>query len=505
MDESRAGRLGWLLAGPLLAAAIMIFVDLVPGKPEVTRMAGVVVWMAIWWVTEPVHLAATAFVPIVAYPLLGLMPAKAVAPVYLDQISFLFIGAFIVALAMEKWGLHTRFALQTVLVFGSSPRRLLLGFLLSTGFLSMWMSNTAATMVMLPPVVAVLKKLEERHGVERLQPLAVALYLSIAYAASIGGIGTLIGTPTNLVFVRLLHLLYPQAPELSFLRWMLLAAPIALVMLLACWGVLTTLYLRKLDVGPVDRASFREEYRQLGPPSYEQKAVLIIAEVMALLWVFRSDIDLGFIKLLGWTSLPFLKSAMIDDSTVAMLAALALFIIPSRQRRGEALMTWRDANKLPWGIVMLFGGGFVLAKGFQATGLDVWCGDSLAHLGRLTPLVLALTICLLLVFLTEFTANTSTVELVLPILAAVALTLQVNPLFMMVPATICASLGFMMPAGTAPNAIVFGTGRLTVRQMVRSGILLNLTGALATTVAVLTWGRHLFGGDLLQFPPWAVR
>ncbi|MBI2302830.1 MAG: SLC13/DASS family transporter [Armatimonadetes bacterium] len=501
--ESQSRRRLWFWLGPAVAVLLCLCVDIRPGQPQVTQMAAVAAWMAIWWLSEAVELAVTALLPLVLFPFLGLLSHKDVGLLYLDHNRFLFIGSFVVALALERVGLHQRIALQTVLLFGASPRRLLLGFLLATGFLSFWMANTAATMIMIPPVLAVLGKLEENHSKEELKPLGVALLLAVAYAASIGGVGTLIGTPTNLVLVRTLHKVYPAAPELSFVRWMLLAAPLSAVMLLAAWGVLSFLYLRRVHVGAVDRQQFREEYHQLGPPTYDQKVVLVVAELMAFMWIFRADVDLGSITVGGWSGVLGPKADFLGDSTVAMLAALVLLLVPSRARPGRTIMTWGDLRDLPWGIVLLLGGGLALASGFQKSGLSDWCGETLQHLGRPSPFHLAMIVCFLLVFLTEFTANTSTVELVLPILAALAAKLHYNPLFLMVPATICASMGFMMPAGTPPNAIVFSTGRVSVWQMATTGILLNITGAVLTTVAILTWGRHVLGADLLLYPPWA--
>ncbi len=504
MEEAAAGpgRRIWLWLAPLIAVLFGLAFDLDPNRREATRMAAMALWMALWWVTEAVPLAVTALLPLALFPLVGVMGMKELAPAYFDQISFLFIGGYVVALAMEKWGLHQRFALQTVIVFGATPSRLLLGFLLGTAFLSMWISTTAATMVMLPPVLAVVAKLEQHHDPKHVHPLAVALLLAIAYAASIGGVATLIGTPTNLVFVRLFQGSFPDAPPLSFLRWLLLAGPLALIMLLITWGVLSFLFLRRCPLGHMDREQFREEYRALGPATYEQKVVLIVAEVMVFLWLFRSDINVGPFIIKGWTSLPFLNAKMIEDGTIAMLAALALLLIPSRRDRGQAVMGWQDAVKLPWGIVLLFGGGYALAKGFQVSGLAAWCGSQLQHLGPVSAFTMTLVVCLSLVFITEFTANTSTVEMVLPVLITAAVALQVNPLFLMVPATLCASFGFMLPAGTPPNAIVFATGRLSVWQMARTGLLLNVTGAVLATVAILTWGRFALGTDLLVVPPW---
>ncbi|MBI5832204.1 MAG: SLC13/DASS family transporter [Armatimonadetes bacterium] len=491
----------WLLLGPLAMLAVLACCDLQHGKPEVTRMAAMTLWMAIWWVAEPVPLAVTALLPIATFPFLGILSSKDLGPVYMDQVSFLFIGGFLVALAMERWGLNQRVALQTAAAFGGTPARLLLGFLLATGGQSMWMSNTAAALVMMPPVMAVILRLEARDGADAVRPLAVALLLAVAYGASIGGVGTLVGTPTNLVFVRQMHIAFPKAPAISFLGWMKIGVPLVAIMLLAAWGVLWFLYLRRVKVQPLTRAELGEEIKGLGAPTFEQKVIVVLAVLMVAMWVFREDVDLGGFTLLGWTHR--LKSAkLVGDSTVAMIGALLLFLIPSRSERGRCLLTWEDAQRLPWDIVMLFGGGFALAKGFQSSGLDKWCGHQLSSLGTYSPLTIALAVCLALVFITEFTANTSTVEMVLPVLAAVAAAIRVNPLFLLVPATICASFGFMLPAGTPPNALVFSARRMSVVQMARTGFLLNVLGAVLATLAVLTWGRYALGGDLLAWPAW---
>lgn len=493
----------WLAAGPVAALLVMACCDLQPGKPSVTRMAGMSVWMALWWIAEPVPLAVTALLPLALFPLLKLVGSSDLAPVYLDQVSFLFIGGFLVALAMERWGLNQRLALRTLLAFGGTPARIVLGFLAGTAFISMWMSNTAAALVMLTPAVAVVERLEARDGAERVRPLSVALLLAVAYGASIGGVGTLVGTPTNLVFVRQMKLFFPQAPEISFLGWLRVGVPLVVLMTLLGWGLLWFLFLRKLSLEPLEHRVLHEQYTELGEATYEQKTIMVLATVMVMAWIFRADIDFGLFKLRGWSSARWFEPKLIGDSAVAMLGALGLLLWPSRSERGRPLLTWAEAEKLPWGIVILFGGGFALAKGFTTSGLDKWCGAQLSGWSHVSPLTMALVVSLALVFITEFTANTSTVEMVLPVLAAASVALQVNPLFLLLPATICASFGFMLPAGTPPNAMVFASGRVTVAQMARTGFLLNLSGAVLSTVAVLTWGRFALGGDLLRMPVWA--
>ena len=494
-----------LFAGPAAFLVILLFLDLVPGEPVVTRMAAVAVWMAVWWITEAVPLAATALLPVPLYPLLSIMPGKQVAPVYFNSVIFLFLGGFIIALAMERWNLHKRIALHIVMLVGVSSSRLVLGFMLATAFMSMWISNTATTMMMVPIALAVVLKLEElAEGEQRGRSrFAVGLLLAIAYAASIGGIATLVGTPPNLSFVRIFALTFEGAPEISFAQWLLFALPLTVVMLAVAWLLLTRMYRSSPGGQSIGRTVFREELRALGPISRPEIGVLIIFVLTAVLWLTRSDLTIGQVQLTGWASALGLKG-FVDDGTVAIALALMLFLIPSGKGTGERLMNWVEARKLPWGIVLLFGGGFALASGFKESGLSIWCGERLAGLAGLSPVLLVLSIALIITFLTELTSNTATTEMILPIMAATAVSIGVNPLLLMVPATLSASCAFMLPVATPPNAIVFGSDRITIRDMARTGLVLNLVGAVLITIAMLTLGRWVLGIDLSVMPDWAV-
>lgn len=495
---------GWLLIAPALAVAFILLCDLSPGHREVTLMAGVAIWMALWWITEVVPLAVTALLPVALYPCLGLMSSQDVAPLYMDRIIMLFIGGFMVALAIEKWGLHKRIALRTILAVGCTPSRLLLGVMVATGFLSMWLSNTATAMMMLPIVMAVMAKLDERLDRPASDQVGAALLLGVAYAASIGGVATVIGTPPNVSLLRILHATFPDAPDISFARWLFFAFPISVAMLVCAWALLRRLH-GLGDVGQVtERQVFVDELRALGPPGYQERAVAVVGVILALLWIFRADIELGTVVIPGWERLPWLQPELLHDSTIGILMGLVLFILPARNEQREGLLTWQDATRLPWDVVILIGGGFALAKGFQDTGLSTWCGERLATLGDVSPLVLLLVVCGLMTFLTELTSNTATAEMALPILAAAAIAMQVNPLLLMIPATLNASFAFMLPVATPPNAIVFGTGRLKVRQMARAGIWLNFAGVAIVALVVEVWGGRVLGMDLLHLPAWAA-
>ena len=476
-------------AGPLAALLVILLVDLDPEKPAITYTAAVALWMVIWWLTEAVPLAVTALLPVVAFPILKIMPGREVAGLYFNNVIFLFLGGFIVALAMERWQLHRRLALTIIAALGSSHRRLLLGFMVATAFLSMWISNTATTMMMVPIALGALARLEASEN-NQSPRLAVALLLGIAYAASIGGIATLIGTPPNLAFARIYAITFPEAPEISFTGWFTFAFPLSLIFLALAWGGLSTWVSWRRPAAEIDRKLFADELAGLGPMSREERLVLVHFAALALLWLTRGDVNLGSITVRGWGSLLGL-SGYVDDGTVAVAVAVSLFLFPSDRSPSGRLMDWRTAKALPWHIVLLFGGGFALARGFAASGLSQWVGGNLAGLSHYPPILIVATLCLAVTFLTELTSNTATAELLLPVLAAVAVSIDIHPLMLMVPATISASCAFMMPVATPPNAIVFGTDRLTISQMARMGIMLNLTGVVLITAALFLLGGVL--------------
>jgi len=480
-----------LFIGPAVSVLILLFADLDPARPEVAKMAAVAFLMAIWWITEAVPLAATALLPIALYPFLGIMPGKQLAPLYINHIIFLFVGGFIVALAMQKWNLHKRIALRIILFIGVSPRRILFGFMAASYFLSMWISNTATAMMMMPIAIAIIAKLDETMEAPQARKISVALLLGVAYSASIGGFATLIGTPPNLSFARIYSIYFPAAPEITFSGWFAFALPLSLSLFIVVWGLLTLLLCSSKDGILVERRLLEDEYKKLGAPVFEEKIVLALFSMMALLWLTRSGISIGAHEIPGWASLLNMPD-YIDDGTVAIAVALLLFVTPSKRSSSGRVMDWESAVKLPWGIVLLFGGGFALAGGFKSSGLDRWIGGQMTGLAGMDPLLLVAIICLTVTFLTEVTSNTATTEMLLPVLAGLSVSIDLNPLLLMVPATLSASCAFMLPVATPPNAIIFGTGRVKIHEMARVGVMINLIGVALISMYVYAVGERFF-------------
>ena len=482
---------------------VLFFGNLEPGKPEITRTAAVAVLMAVWWISEALPLAVTALVPLVAFPMLGVIDGSEISESYINHIIFLFIGGFVMALAMERWGLHKRIALHILKWVGVSPGRILLGFMLATSVLSMWISNTATTMMMIPIVSSIIFELEKNIGKQKISKYSLGLLLGIAYSASIGGNATLVGTPTNLICVRMLSVLYPSAPEISFGQWFMFAMPITLVMFIAAFLLLYLLFRPKEKWNNLSADTFKIQLKQLGETSYEEKVVFVLFLVLAFLWITRSGISSDGFSIPGWASL-FQNPKYINDGTTAILISLLLFLWPSKNEIGERIMNWETAHGLPWNIVLLFGGGFALAKGFETSGLALWFGEQLAWGDQIPSIVFVLAIVAMMSFLTELTSNTATTEMILPILAGLSTTIEINPLLLMIPATLAASLAFMLPVATPPNAIVFGTNRIEIKDMVKTGILLNIAGILVATLVMYFWGTLVFDIDVSVFPDWAI-
>lgn len=488
IERKTAPRVGAIL-GPLLFFGINLF-DLDPGNPAATRMASVAALMAVWWVTETIPLFATALLPIVLYPALGILSGKETAPIYVNSLIFLFIGGFLIALAMERWNLHRRIALFVITTIGGGPARVVLGFMLSTAFLSMWISNTATAVMMMPIGLAILIKMEAEFGAERSRKFGTALMLGIAYAASVGGASTLVGTPPNLSFARIYEISFPEARSIGFGEWMIVGVPVAAIMLTLIWVLLTRVFFRSPDDLRIDRGILHREREALGPVTFEEGVVLGVFVTTALLWVFRKPLMLGIVTVPGWSAwLPY--PDLIDDGTVALGMALVLFLIPARRQRGSVAGP-EIITRLPWHIILLFGGGFALASGFKVTGLSDLIGQQFEGFASVPPLVMMLCICLGLTFLTELTSNLATTEMILPILASIAIATGIHPLLVMVPATLSASCAFMMPVATPPNAIVFGSERIRIPDMVRVGFWLNLCGAVVISLVFYLFGLEVF-------------
>jgi sodium-dependent dicarboxylate transporter 2/3/5 len=462
-----------LITGLILFLFVFLFTDLDPDRPLVSPTLAVALLMASWWITEAIPLAVTALIPLVLFPVLGIVPGKEIAPSYMNHIIFVYLGGFMVALAMEKWNLHKRIALKVMTWVGLGPGRILFGFMLATAFLSMWISNTAATLMMLPIIISIIGQLESSIPGKSIKKYATGVLLGVAYSASVGGITTLVGSPTNLVYPQQMEALFPDIPVITFTEWMAFAAPIAITMFALVFGVIYLFFVpRKKFVG-LEEGHFLREYRALGKASYEEKAVLILFVSLAALWTFRSGIHFDKFTIPGWGSL-FKNSPYINDATAAIFIAILLFIIPSSKKDGTKLMDWKTAHRLPWDIVLLFGGGFALASGFQSSGLAIWMGEQLSWTSTAGPYVVLLAILTLMIFLTELTSNVASIQMLLPVFAALAISSATNPILLMFPATLASSMAFMLPTATPPNAIVFGSHRIEIKTMVRTGLLLNV-------------------------------
>ena len=541
----------WL--GPLVFILVLLFVDLDSGNPLVTRMAAVILLMAIWWITEAIPLSATALLPIVLFPLLGimrgrLMPAANqidfetaslrnglspsdldiiypnVAGQYMDWIILLFLGGFIIATAVEKWALHKRIALHILKLIGGQPHRLVLGFMVATGFLSMWLSNTSTALMMMPMGMSLILLYEELNREaaakgaiidKRAENFPLTLLLGIAYSASIGGFATLIGTPPNGVLVTQMPQLFPEAPEITFASWMVFALPMSAAYMLIAWFVLTRFVFPLPATTPFSGRDFiRDEIAKLGVMSSEEKRVTFVFVSAALLWMTRKERLFGAdVDIFGWSHyldsfLGYMGAEpvgyMIDDGTVSIAMALLLFIIPASKKVGGRLMDWEDAKKVPWGILLLFGGGLALAKGFTTSGLGSFIAGQLQSLlGDASPLVIVMSTVGFITGLTEVTSNTATISLSLPIMASLSQAIGVHPLLLLIPTTLAASCAFMLPVSTPPNAIVYGSGRVPIMKMVVAGVWLDIISVFLLTLFVYTLG-HLAFGVLGPFPDWAA-
>jgi sodium-dependent dicarboxylate transporter 2/3/5 len=466
------------LAGPLSAISISYGLD-IAGYPHAPAMLGIATWMAIWWISECVPIAFTAMIPLFAFPLTGIVDAKIIAPRYVNSIIFLFIGGFLIAQALERTGLHKRLALALLSKLHAGPLQLAIGFSLATACLSMWISNTATTMLMVTIAVPLLARLSEERGAEVMQPVTVAFLLTIAYSANIGGMGTPVGTAPNLVFLETINATSPNMAP-SFLQWMMLGIPMVIAGLLVLFFFMRP-RLSRVSWEKSDTAILQQDRSALGPMRREEKIVGWVLGLTALAWMSRQGIQTETFDLPGWSS--FLPYKGVDDGTVAIFGAAWLFLL--RGGDGRAVLGGNAFNKLPWDIVMLLGGGFALAYGMQHSGASLWLGGQMNFLTGLPLPLMMLGIALAMSFLTEVTSNTAITQVMLPILAAAALSNQMDLLMILLPATLSASCAFMLPVATPPNAIVFGTHQLPMKDMIRTGIRLNLT--MAVIVASMVW------------------
>lgn len=471
-----------LFGGPALALAMGVLPP--PGSlpDEGWRTAGIAAWMALWWLTEAVAIPVTALLPLVAFPAAGVLDMTDAAAPYASELIFLFMGGFMLAAAMEHHGLHRRIALGIVAAVGTGPNRIVLGFMLATAFLSMWISNTATAAMMLPIGVAVAGLFGARptddDGADGPDALGVSLMLGIAYASSIGGVATLIGTPPNAVLAGAASELL--GVDIGFGRWMLVGVPVAAIMLPLTWLLLVTVLHPPGELRG-DAATLLERERSgLGPRSRGETLVGAVFAGAALAWILRAP------KVIGEVTVPGISTFLpeVRDSTIAMAAALLLFLLPLDLRKGRFVLEWSVARKIPWGVLVLFGGGLSLARAMDRSGLAAWIGGGVEGLAGVPPTVVFLIVAVLFVFLTEVTSNTATATMAMPIMAGAAMGLGRPELPFMVTAALAASMAFMLPVATPPNAIVFGSGLLSIRQMARAGLWLNILSIAVVTLAV---------------------
>lgn len=481
----------FLISGPLLFLAMQFFSPPAGMSESAYSLLSITLWMALWWVTESVPIAITALLPIILFPMTGAVDLQTTTASYGHKYIFLYMGGFMLAIAIEKWNLHKRIALNIIKIIGTNISKIILGFMVATAFLSMWISNTATAVMMLPIAMSIVAQLQDNPNTEKNENLIFgkALMLSIAYSASIGGMATLIGTPPNLVFAGYVEETY--GIEITFLQWLKFGVPIAIPLLVIAWLYLTKFAFKfKQKEFPGGKEEINRLLVLIGPMKREEKLVSSIFVLTAFCWITRSFILQEFF--------PF-----IDDTIIAMTAGVLLFVVPTSDFK-KRLITWEDAVKLPWGIILLFGGGMALAAGFQITGLASWLGAQMSIFQGLSVLVLVFVIITLVNFFTEFTSNLATTAMLLPILAPIAISLNMNPYMLMVACTIAASCAFMMPVATPPNAVVFGSGYLRIPDMIKSGIWMNIISILFLTLMVYYFLPIIWDFNLTDFSQFTI-
>ena len=468
-----------LFLGPLSFVLILFFFNPEGLNPQANAVLASTAWVSIWWITEVIPIAVTSLLPIILFPLSGAMELSSTTASFGHKYIFLYMGGFIIAIAIEKWNLHKRIALNIIYLVGSNIKRIILGFMLATAFLSMWISNTATSVMMLPIGLAVINEFNTRlSNKDQDNSFGKALMLSIAYSASIGGVATLVGTPPNIVFAGVVLETYNY--EITFFNWMIFGLPVSLFLLFICWKYLTNFaFSFKNTEFPGGREEILKLKQELGPISYEEKMVGLIFALTAFCWITRSFFIQKFIP-------------GIDDTIIAIFFGIILFLISTRSK-DRKLINWNEAVKMPWGVILLFGGGMALAKAFEVSGLAIWLAEQMIALKGLNLFIILIFLITAVNFLTEITSNLATTAMLLPVLASIAVLLEVHPFIIMTGATVAASCAFMLPAATPPNAVVFGSGYLRIPDMVKAGILMNLFSIIFVALMVfyilpILWG-----------------
>lgn len=460
-----------LVLGPLVFVIILLFFNPEGLSTQAKAVLACAAWIAIWWITEATSIAVTALLPIVLFPLSGGLSLREATTSYGHKYIFLFIGGFILSIAIEKWSLHKRIALSIIKIVGTNVTQIILGFMVATAFLSMWISNTATAVMILPVGMAIVAQLKDNPDTieDENQIFGKALMLAIAYSASIGGMATLIGTPPNLVLAGVVQETY--GTEITFAQWFAFGFPISILFLFLCWLYLTKIAFKfKQKTFPGGKEEIESRLKKLGKISFEEKTILAVFILTALAWITRSFFIKQFVP-------------AIDDTIIAITSAVILFLLPAKEK-GKTLLTWEDTINLPWGILLLFGGGMALASGFEKSGLAVWIGSQMTALETVPLIVLLLILITAVNFLTEITSNLATTAMLLPVLVSLAAAIGVHPYFLLVGATVAASCAFMLPVATPPNAVVFGSGLLKIEDMVKKGIWLNIASIILLTLIV---------------------
>ncbi|MEJ8574832.1 DASS family sodium-coupled anion symporter [Microbaculum marinum] len=481
-SATQAARRVGLLAGPALAVAMGAAGSPPDLDPAAWNAAAVAILMAVWWMTEAVPLPVTALLPLVLFPLLGVTSIEETAASYANPLIFLFLGGFIIARAMARWQLHRRLAWQVLRVGGSGPTAVVAGVMAVTAFLSMWVSNTATAMVMLPIGQSLAASFAERPDVSRAQDTAFssALLLGIAYAATIGGMGTLIGTPPNALFAGFLHESY--GIEIGFADWMLIGIPIVAVLLPLAWMILTRIAFQVPRLAGHSQESLAGPADPPGPMSREERMVAAIMVLVAACWLLRPVIE------------AVVPGLPVSDAGIAIAGAILMFALPVRLARPGFLLDWSDMKELRWDVLILFGGGLALAAAISGTGLSTWIGALVVDLEALPTWLMILLVMAIVVYLGELASNTAMAAVFLPVAGAAAVAMGDSPLMLALPVALAASLGFMLPVATPPNAIVFGSGSVGMPQMLRAGAILDVVAIIAVAALALTLGQAMFPG-----------
>ncbi len=485
-----------LLSG-FLVFFILISVPVPDGlSPDAMKAAAVTLLMAIWWITEAIPIYMTAFAPLIFFPMLGILTASQTAENYGHNYVLMLLAGFFIAKAIEAQNLHKRIALIIIRKLGTSRKRIIVGFMIATALLSMWIANVAVTLLMLPIALAVVSK--EEHTKNPSKTFGTALMLAIAYAASVGGTATLIGTPVNLVFSGIVEKMFPEAPEISFFTWLTVGLPIVIIFIPVIW-IYITKYFKVSGEFSGGKSVIEKEYQSLGKISTSEKRVLFVFVLTALGWIFRRDLAFDNFIIPGWGSLLGVAD-YVHDSTVAMFSAALLFMIPSK--KSKPLLTWKQASSVPWGVVMIVGGGYAIAESFKATGLAIWIGEHLSFISTLPLLLVLLVIVGLMIFITEINSNTATANIFLPVLATMAIAGNTNPLLLMIPATFACSFAFMLPSGTGTNTVIFASNRISIKQMAKCGLWLNLISVILVTLLMYLIAIPVLEIDPSILPSW---